>query len=188
MRGVTLVNWIIPGTAIGFLWSWIFNGQYGILNGILEGLGILDKGIPWLGQTQTALACVIVARTWQMLPWYMAFLLGGLQGVSFEQIEAARIDGADNWKVFCKIILPSMKTIAVLILVLGTIGNLQHFDLPWTMVQGGPARATTTLSIEVYTSAFKNWNMGKAAAIGTVWAILLACFSFVYIKQVNESD
>lgn len=188
LRGVTLVNWIIPGTAIGFLWSWIFNGQYGVLNGILTSLGILEEGIPWLGQTGTALGCVVIARTWQMLPWYMAFLLGGLQGVSLEQVEAARVDGANNWQVFWYMVLPSMKTIAVLVLILGAIGNLQHFDLPWTMVQGGPARATTTLSIEVYTTAFKNWNMGKAATIGTIWAVLLAGFSFVYLRQVSESE
>lgn len=188
MRGITLVNWIIPGTAIGFLWSWIFNGQYGVLNGILKGLGILETGIPWLGQTGTALLCVIIARTWQMLPWYMAFLLGGLQSVSLDQVEAAHIDGANNWKTFCSIILPGMKGTAILVFVMGLIGNLQHFDLPWTMAQGGPARATTTLSIEVYTTAFKNWNMGKAATVGVIWAILLACFSFVYLRRVQESD
>lgn len=188
MRGVTLVNWIIPGTAIGFLWSWIFNGQYGVLNGILKALGILETGIPWLGQTGTALLCVIIARTWQMLPWYMAFLLGGLQSVSLEQVEAAHIDGANNWRTFWHIIMPGMKGTAILVFVMGLIGNLQHFDLPWTMAQGGPARATTTLSIEVYTTAFKNWNMGKAATVGVIWAILLACFSFVYLRRVQESD
>ena len=57
------MNWIIPGTAIGFLWSWIFNGQYGVLNGLLMKLGVLEAGIPWLGQTGTALACVVIART-----------------------------------------------------------------------------------------------------------------------------
>ena len=188
LRGITLVNWIIPGTAIGFLWSWIFNGQYGILNGIITKIGVLEEGIPWLGQTSTALACVIIARTWQMLPWYMAFLLGGFGGVSMEEIEAARIDGAGNLKVFKHIIIPSIKPIATIVLVLGTIGNLQHFDLPWTMVQGGPAGATTTLSIEVYTTAFKNWDMGKAATVGTVWAALLVIFSVIYLKQVKESD
>lgn len=188
LRGVTLVNWIIPGVAIGFLWTWIFNGQYGILNSMLMNLGIVSKGISWLGSTNTALACVIVARSWQMLPWYMAFLLGGLQGVPLEQLEAARIDGANNLIAFFRIILPSMKTITGLVIVLGAIGNLQHFDIPWTMVQGGPARATTTLSIEVYTTAFKNWNMGKAATVGTIWALLLACFSFVYLRRVNESE
>lgn len=188
MRGVTLVNWIIPGTAIGFLWSWIFNGQYGILNNILQALGILDTGIPWLGQTGTALLCVIIARTWQMLPWYMAFLLGGLQSVPRNQIEAAHVDGANNLITFGRIILPNMKQTALTVFILGLIGNLQHFDLPWTMTQGGPARATTILSIEVYTTAFKNWNMGKAATIGAVWAVLLACFSFIYLRRINESD
>lgn len=188
LRGLTLVNWIIPGIAIGFLWSWIFNGQYGVLNGLLVNLGILDKGVSWMGQTQTALLCVVIARSWQMLPWYMAFLLGGLQGVSTDQIEAARIDGAGNWQTFLHVVLPQMRSIVTLVLVLGTIGNLQHFDLPWTMTEGGPARATTTLSIEVYTTAFKNWDMGKAATVGTIWALLLACFSFVYLRQVNESD
>lgn len=188
MRGITLVNWIIPGTAIGFLWSWIFNGQYGILNGILTQIGILENGISWPGQTETALACVVIARTWQMLPWYMAFLLGGLQGVSNEQIEAARVDGANNLQVFGHVIVPSMKGIAGLIFMMGMIGNLQHFDLPWTMAQGGPARSTTTFSIEVYRTAFKDFNLGDAATIGVIWALLLACFSFVYLRQVNESE
>ena len=132
LRGVTLVNWIVPGIAIGFLWTWIFNGQYGILNSFLEAIGLIDDGIPWLGQTSTALICVIIARTWQMLPWYMAFLLGGLQSVPLDQIEAARIDGANNWVCFWRIILPSMKQTAILVFMLGLIGNLQHFDLPWT--------------------------------------------------------
>lgn len=188
MRGVTLVNWIIPGTAIGFLWSWIFNGQYGILNNILQSLGILETGIPWLGQTGTALLCVVIARTWQMLPWYMAFLLGGLQSVPKDQIEAAHVDGANNLITFRKVILPNMKQTALTVFILGLIGNLQHFDLPWTMTQGGPARATTILSVEVYTTAFKNWNMGKAATIGAIWAVLLACFSFIYLRRINESD
>lgn len=188
LRGLTLVNWIIPGIAIGFLWSWIFNGQYGVLNGLLTNLGILDKGVSWMGQTQTALLCVVIARSWQMLPWYMVFLLGGLQGVSTDQIEASRIDGAGNWQTFLHVVLPQMRSIVTLVLALGTSGNLQHFDLPWTMTEGGPARATTTLSIEVYTTAFKNWDMGKAATVGTIWALLLACFSFVYLRQVNESD
>lgn len=188
LRGVTLVNWIIPGTAIGFLWSWIFNGQYGILNALLMRLGLIDQNLSFLGETTSALVCVIIARSWQMLPWYMAFLLGGLQSVSLEQVEAAHIDGANNLQTFFRVILPGMKQTALLIFVLGLIGNLQHFDLPWTMAQGGPARATTTLSIEVYTTAFKNWNMGKAATVGAIWAVILACFSSIYLRLNRDED
>ncbi|MDR1209054.1 MAG: sugar ABC transporter permease [Clostridiales bacterium] len=188
LRGVTLVNWIIPGAAIGFLWMWIFNGEFGILNSVLKSLGLIDRNVAWMGQKSTALIVVIIARSWQMLPWYMAFLLGGLQGVPFDQIEAARIDGASNWQTFTKIVLPSMSGIIFVIVALGAIGNLQHFDLPWVMAEGGPARATTTLSIDVYRTAFKNWNMGKAATIGTIWAVLLGVFSFLYLRQVKDVD
>lgn len=187
LRGLTLVNWIIPGTCIGFLWMWIFNGEYGVLNGILTSAHITDGNINWLGQKGTAMMVVVIARTWQMLPWYMSYLLSGMQSVSFDQIEAAHIDGAGNVRVFFKIILPEMKSIVSLVLLLGTIGNLQHFDLPWVMAEGGPARATTTLSIEVYRSAFKNWDMGLAATVGTIWALLLGVFSFIYIRK-NQAN
>lgn len=123
-----------------------------------------------------------------MLPWYMSFLLGGLQSVPQDRIEAARMDGCNNMQVFWHIIVPGMRQIFFLVLVLGAIGNLQHFDIPWTMTQGGPARATTTLSLEVYRTAFKNWKLGQAATVGTVWAVLLLLFSVVYLKQVKESD
>jgi multiple sugar transport system permease protein len=186
LRGITLVNWIIPGVAIGFLWMWIFHGEYGVFNGILKLLG--GGGVNWLGSSKTAMLAVVIARTWQMLPWYMAFLLGGLQGISTDQLEAARMDGAGNLRAFFYIILPEMKGIISLVLILGTIGSLQHFDLIWVMTEGGPARATTTFSIEVYRNAFKYYNMGFAAAVGTVWAILLGCFSFVYLRRTQEGE
>jgi multiple sugar transport system permease protein len=186
LRGITLVNWIIPGVAIGFLWMWIFHGEYGVFNGVLKLLGMTGGNINWLGSSKTAMAAVVIARTWQMLPWYMAFLLGGLQGISMDQLEAVRMDGAGNLRAFFYIILPEMKGIISLVLILGTIGNLQHFDLIWVMTEGGPARATATFSIEVYRNAFKYYNMGFAAAVGTVWAILLGCFSFVYLRRVRE--
>lgn len=189
LRGVTLVDWIIPSTAIGFLWMWIFNGEYGVLNGLLRAMGVIDRNINWLGGPKTAMMVVILARTWQLLPWYMAFLTGGLTGVPKDQIEAAKIDGAGNWRVFTSIIFPSMRPTAFLVLLLGTIGSLQHFDLIWVITAGGPARATTTLAIEVYQNAFKNWKIGLASSIGVVWMILLGIFSFFYIRtSVRDSD
>ena len=186
LRGLTLVDWIIPSTAIGFLWMWIFHGQFGLFNEILKRLGLIHENINWLGQTGTAMLVVIIAKTWQTVPWFMAFLMGGLQGVSTEQIEAARIDGAGNYHVFRHVVLPEMNSIISLVLILGTIGSLQHFDLIWVMTEGGPARATTTLAIEVYRNAFKNWNLGVAAAIGAIWVVLLTVFSFFYLRNLKE--
>lgn len=186
LRGLTLVCWIIPSTAISFLWMWIFQAHYGVLNELLQTIGLITEKINWLGQTETAMLVVIIAKTWQTMPWFMVFLLGGLQGVPKEQIEAARIDGANNMNVFSKIILPNMKMIVSIVLILGTIQTLQHFDLIWVMTEGGPARATTTLAIEVYKNAFQNWDISSAAAIGTVWVIIVSIFSILYIRTLKE--
>jgi multiple sugar transport system permease protein len=182
LRGVTLVNWIIPSTAIGFLWMWLFNGDYGVVNGLLRHLGVVNENINWLGRERGAMVVVILARTWQLLPWYMAFIIGGLQGVSIEQTEAAKIDGASNWTILRHVVIPEMRPILYLVLILGVIGGLQQFDLIWVMTEGGPARATTTLALEVYRNAFKNWNLGLAASVGVIWVIVLSVFSFLYIR------
>lgn len=185
LRAVTLVDWIIPGASISFLWAFIFDANHGLMNRILQSLGVVSTNINFLGQSGTAMAVVIIARTWQMLPWYMAFLTGGLQGIEFDQIEAARIDGANNRKVFRHVVLPGMKSIISIVLVLGIIGNLQHFDIPKVLTAGGPAGSTTVFSISVYRQAFENYKVGMAATIGTIWAVLLAAFSFLYTRKAS---
>lgn len=186
VRGLTLVNWIIPGIAIGFLWSWIFNGDYGILNALLGKLGLIEKNVIWFGGRQTSMLAVVTARTWQMFPWYMAFIMGGLQVVSNDQCEAARIDGVNNLQMFRHVIIPAIKPVLILILLLGTIGNLQHFDLINVMTGGGPERATSTFATEVYKKAFKEYSLGRAASLGVIWAMMLSLFSIFYLKRIKE--
>lgn len=186
LRGATLVNWIIPGASISFLWSFIFDTNHGIVNEMLKSIGIISQNVNWLGSSKTAMMVVIFARTWQMLPWYMAFLTGGLQSISYEQIEAARMDGAGNIRVLRNVVLPSMKPIISIVLVLGIIGNLQHFDIPQVLTAGGPAGSTTTLSILVYRQAFTSYKIGMAATIGTIWAMLLGLFSYFYSRNAAK--
>lgn len=186
LRGATLVNWIIPGASISFLWAFIFDTNRGIMNEFLKMIGLLDANKNWLGSSTTAMLVVIIARTWQMLPWYMAFLTGGLQSISYDQIEAARMDGANNLSVLKNVIIPGMKPIMVITLALGIIGNLQHFDIPQVLTSGGPAGSTTMLSTMVYREAFSSYRVGTAATIGTIWAILLGLFSFFYSKKAAK--
>jgi len=75
LRGIPLVNWIIPGTAIGFLWVWMFNGQYGVINSLLKNIGIIQSNVTWMGRPVTAMIAIIIARAWQVMPWNMALLL-----------------------------------------------------------------------------------------------------------------
>ncbi len=186
LRSLTLVNWVLPGTAISFLWMWIFQSNYGVINGLLLRMGIISENINWLGSTDYAMAVIVVAATWKGIPWFMVFLFGGLQAVPRDQLEAARIDGAGNISAFLNIVYPYMRPIIAVVLLLGVIGNLQQFDLQWVMTEGGPARATTTLSIEVYRSAFREWNLGKASAIGVVWVLIMSVFAVFYLRHMRE--
>jgi hypothetical protein len=79
-----------------------------------------------------------------------------------------------------------IKAIMALVLLLGTIGSLQHFDLPWVMTQGGPAKSTSVLSIAVYRSAFQEFKLGNAAAIGAVWVAILSIYGYFYLRSLSK--
>lgn len=182
LRGVCLLPWVLAPVIVSFLWMWIFNAHYGILNGILRQLGIIDKPIAWLAKPSTAMFPIIIAKTWQSFPWFMSMLLAGLQTVPKEQAEAARIDGAGDWVVLKHVIWPHMRLIIGTVILLGTIWNLQHFDIIWIMTEGGPCKATTTLSIEVYKRTFFLWDLGTAGALGSVWMAVVVVFVWSYLK------
>lgn len=182
LRGACLLPWLLSPIVVSFLWMWIFNTHYGVLNGILRQLGIIHKPFPWLSKPSTAMLPIIIAKTWQSFPWVMAILLGALQTVSREQVEAARIDGAGDWRIIRYIVLPHMRPVMQIVIILSIMWNLQHFDTIWVMTQGGPVGATTTLSVEVYKKVFFEWDSGSAGALGSVWMVLALVLIWGYSK------
>jgi len=188
LRAASLLPWVLPSTVTAFLWAWILNGQYGLLNAILLSLGVLDEPVTWLATESGAMAGVILAKTWLSVPLFMAFFLAGLQSLPQDQIDAARVDGCHNAGVLRFVVLPHLKPTMVIVLVLGAMGNLQQFDVIYAMTQGGPVRATTTLSIEVFRQAFQNWNIGLACAIGVLWFATIAVPAFVYLRALFRAE
>ena len=114
----------------------------------------------------------------------MAFFIAGLQSMDREQIEAARVDGAGNLQVLFHHVVPHLRPVIMVTVVLGMIGNLQHFDTIWALTGGGPVRATTVLSIEVYRRAFEQWDIGMAAAVGVVWVATILPPAYIYLRQL----
>ena len=100
LRGLFLLPWVIPGVVVSFVWLWIFNANYGVMNALLQALGLIDEPQAWLAQPGTAMLAVIIAKTWQSFPWMMVMLLAGLQTVPRELHEAAEIDGAGTVRRF----------------------------------------------------------------------------------------
>ncbi|RKF17906.1 sugar ABC transporter permease [Alginatibacterium sediminis] len=188
MRTLTLLPWILPSTVSAFVWAWMLNGKYGIVNVMLLGAGFIDSPIQFLSEDIGAMLAVILTRTWISIPLFMSFFLAGLQGMDYQQIEAARIDGAGNLRIVKRLILPHLKPVFLVTGALGMIGNLQQFDIIYALTGGGPVRATSVLSIEVFRQAFENWDLGMASAIGVLWVFTLMPIVIFYLRSLFKED
>jgi multiple sugar transport system permease protein len=188
LRGMFLLPWLIPGVVVSFLWMWIFNASYGVLNGFLRSVGLIQANINFLGDPTMAMAAVILAKSWNSFPWMAVMLLAGLQMVPRELVEAAAIDGAGRLQTFWKVIIPHLRSIIGTVLLLEVIWNFQHFETIYVMTNGGPAKATTTFSIAVYETAFQAFDLGRAGAIGILWMVLLAGLVFIYLRFGVQDD
>ena len=184
VRTVTILPWILPSTVTAFLWAWIFNGQFGLLNAVLKGAGVIDQAIIWLATPSGAFVAVVIAKVWLSTPVAMSFILAGLQSVSSEEVDAAMMDGCGAGSIIRHVIVPHIFPTLVIVFVLQAMANLQQIDTILAMTRGGPARATTVLSIEVYQKAFQEWNMGLASAIGVAWFFTIAIPAAVYLHSV----
>lgn len=188
LRGLMLIPWLIPGVVVSFLWMWIFNANYGVLNAALETVGLIDSPQAWLANPTTAMIAVIVAKTWQSFPWMMVMLLAGLQTVPIELHEAAEIDGAGTIRRFFSITVPQMSGIIGLVILLEFIWNFQHFDIIYVLTGGGPAGSTQTFATAVYETAFDGFDLGHAGAIGLLWMILLMALVVVYVRLSEKGE
>ncbi|MEU0152108.1 carbohydrate ABC transporter permease [Micromonospora fulviviridis] len=188
LRGLFLFPWVIPGVVVSFVWMWIFNANYGVLNGLLVRIGLIDEPISWLGQPGTAMAAVIVAKSWASFPWMMVMLLAGLQTVPQTLHEAAALDGAGTVRRFWHVTLPHLRGIIGVVLLLETIWNFQHFDTIYVLTGGGPAGATTTFAVSVYDTAFKGFDLGRAGALGALWLALLSILVVLYVWASERGE
>lgn len=188
VRAASLLPWVLPTTVTAFLAAWIFNGQYGVLNAVLIQAGIINEPITWLAEEKGAMAAVILTKAWLSVPLFMAFFLAGLQGVSQDQVDAARVDGCENTGVLRYVVLPHLAPTMIIVTILGAMGNLQAFDVIYALTQGGPIKATTMLSVEVYKQAFQNWDMGTACAVGVLWFITIAIPTSFYLRILFKRE
>ena len=188
LRGAFLLPWLIPSVIVSFLWLWIFNANYGVLNGALRNLGLIESNINFLSSPGMAMAAVVIAKTWQTFPWMAIMLLAGLQTVPHDLIEAAAIDGAGRWKTFRNVTIPHLSGIISITVLLSFIWNFQHLETIYVMTAGGPARATTTFAVSVYQTAFQAFDLGKAGAIGILWMALLSIIVIVYLRFGVEEE
>lgn len=187
VRVLILIPWVLPTMVVSATWIWIFNGNYGALNGLLLQLGLIEKYRTYLGDVQLALYAISLVKIWKEIPFVALILLASLQTIPRELYEAARIDGADTWSCFRRITLPLLRPALMVVIVLQTMWAFRIFDLVYAMTQGGPANKTMVIAYWTYMQAFKFHHYGVGAALAYIVTIFLILLTLVYIRTIGTT-
>mgnify|MGYP005843232213 CR=1 FL=1 len=182
IRTLTIMPWAVPEVVAVMIFIWMFDAQYGVINYFLMQLGLIDRQIPWLVQGTLALPAVLIVTIWKQFPIATLIVLAGLQTIPDEQYEAAAIDGANRWQRFRFVTWPGLRALNIVLILILIFYSFRRVTIIYTMTGGGPARATETLSVQTYLEAFKFFDLGYAAAIGTVLLLSLLVFTLIYFR------
>jgi multiple sugar transport system permease protein len=173
VRTIAIIPWALPTAVMGLGWAWIFNDQFGVVNDLLLRLGLINTGINWLGTPILAMTALIVADVWKTTPFISIILLARLQSISQDLYEAHAIDGATPWQSFYQITLPLLMPQILIALLFRFAQSFGVFDLVQVMTAGGPAGATETVSIYIYSTVMRYLDFGYGAALVVVTFLLL---------------
>lgn len=169
-RTVSLIPWAIPMVVVALGFRWMFDDQFGMIPDLLRrGLGLEMR---WLIDPNNAKLAVIWVNIWKSTPFVALVLLAGLQGISRDLYEAARVDGANVWQQLRYITVPMLVPIIVTTSMFMLVWQLAVFDLPYAMTGGGPGYSTTVLAQKIY-QEITTLNYGYAAAISMVLVVIV---------------
>lgn len=188
LRSIFIIPWAIPGFVVALTWAWMYNDQFGIFSGMLRSLGITAP--VWLGQDDALLA-LIAMSVWKNFPFHLLILLAALQAIDSGLYEAAAVDGAGRFAQFRYITIPQVRPMALVALLLGSIGTFQDFTMPWILTQGGPAEATNVIPIATYEIGFVAGDFGYAAAAAVLMfafiLVMSGLYLFEYLREAREA-
>lgn len=177
---------VICGTAIGLLWKFIYHPEFGIVNNVLNGLGLEHLAHNWLAEEQTVIPALIIVTMWQFVGYHMVIQLAAMRNVDSSLYEAASIDGANSWQQFTKLTLPLIKPVLAIDSVLIITGSLKLYDLVAVTTMGGPNHASEVLTTYMFNQGFKMLKFGYSSTIAVVLLILCIAAS-VLTKFVFQS-
>jgi len=178
----------ISAAAVGILFTFVFDPGNGVINALLEAVGLGALKQRWLFEAPLNTFSMIGAYTWQATGLNMMLFLVGLQGLPHEPIEAAKLDGCGTWRLTTQIILPMLMPYIVIATLLAVVNGFKVFDLIWVMTQGGPGRTSETLAVTMYREGFILFRLGYSAAIAVIISIAAMVFSYFYMRSVITQE
>lgn len=187
LRTIVLIPWAMPAVVIGMAAKWAFNNDYGLINDFIRWF-MPNFQMNWLINTGTARAAVIAMDLWKDLPFFAILVLSGLQFISNDIYEAAKVDGADGLQSFFRITLPLITKNVLTLCIPFTLWRLTTFDLVYSMTSGGPGEDTSLIAYRITMEAFTNLNVGYAAALAVLLFAVMAVFSWFNLKFMSRYE
>jgi multiple sugar transport system permease protein len=187
VRSVVLLPWVLPGAISAVLWIWVFHPSFGVLNGILRDLRLIDGSIPWLTSPQLALISVVVAHVWTQIPFAVVLIMAALSAINSETLEAAAIDCRSAFKRFRYIVFPEIRSMIVVLVVYNALTAFTSYDLVYAMTGGGPGTATTLLSFQIWRESFSMYDFGAGSAVAFI-VVAISAVLIVAITRAMPSD
>lgn len=178
---------VLAPTVLGVIWSFIY-ARDGLLNEALRLIGLEDLARSWLLTPPVNTFAMIGTFTWGITGINMILFLVGLQTISKEIVEAAKIEGASEWKIFTHIKLPLLGPITTIVVTMSVIGSFTTFDLVWVMTKGGPYGSSETLAVTMFNESFNLFHVGTGAAIAIVLSLCTLGFSILYLRTVFKRE
>jgi multiple sugar transport system permease protein len=172
---------VMPMVAVSLTWFYILRPDTGPLAGLLSAIGI--EGPRWLGEARWALPALMGINIWIGFGGQMVIFLAGIKGIPRELYEVAEIDGAGYWAKLRSVTLPLLTPTIFLNLVLGTIGAMQIFDIPYVMTEGGPGDATRTYMVHLYNKGWVQLQMGSASAMGWILFLIIMVITLLVVRS-----
>jgi multiple sugar transport system permease protein len=183
-----VLPWAIPEIVNALMWQWIYNPTYGALNGLLVSLGFLAEYRAWLSTPVSAMHAVIFAYAWKLVPFVVIILYAALRSIPAEIYESAQLDGAGSWAQFRYLTLPLAAPAVVVAVLFCVVWSMRAFDIVYLLTRGGPGEATVILSYLVFAKAFEFGDLGAAAAIACLLALLTFAITCLYLRVLPTGD
>ena len=179
-NGMFYLPTITPIVAVSFVWLWMFNPQFGLINNVFN----LD--INWLKDTKYALPAITIMTIWKDFGYATVIFLAGLMGLPDDVFEAADVDGASKFKKFIHITLPLLKPTTLFVVITSLISYLQAYVQILIMTEGGPGTSTYVISYLIYDEAFVKYNFGTASAMSIILFVIIAILTAIMFKVTGE--
>jgi multiple sugar transport system permease protein len=192
VRAAVLIPWAIPTVVTSRMFSWLFDGQNGVVNYLLVKTHLAPHNVNFLGSTSLAMPTIVLADAWKTAPFMALLILAGLQTIPTSLTEAAHVDGASAWRAFWHIKLPLLMPSLLIAAMLRALDAFRIFDLPYTLTGGGPADSTETLSTMAYKRLFSGLELGRGSAITTAMflteALIAIGFAYFIFRRLRAAE